>query len=118
MVTNSNTGLKSYHTSNWVNRLRQIKRLRERATESESAAHHRSTTSLQSQQSQPHSRVRLGTGPSQTSKDDSDSVISAVSPSLSSAGYTNSTTTFDYENAGRHIRYSFPDFLNSIGIKL
>lgn len=111
-MTDTNQMLKSYHIYNWINRLRNIKRMRDRATESVCPDSAHSTTtpgsacsvgpgrpspSLQTQLTGGRN-IRIINGPG--SKDDADSISSAtVSPNLPSAGYgsASSNGTFDYE---------------------
>ncbi|KAI2800138.1 Tuberous sclerosis 2-like protein [Blomia tropicalis] len=106
---------KSYNISNWISRLRNIKRILIRATENLPLYNNEMIYEIRppiAQQGQTHNRSRLGTGPSQSSRDDSDSVISPsiASPNIpSSAGLSmSSSNTFDYEHS--IVRLSFPDF--------
>ena len=115
MVSHPNKNYKSYNISNWISRLRNIKRILIRATENLPLYNNEMIYEIRppiAQQGQTHNRSRLGTGPSQSSRDDSDSVISPsiASPNIpSSAGLSmSSSNTFDYEHS--IVRLSFPDF--------
>ena len=122
MVNNTNKSLKSYNISNWMSRLQNIKRIRGRATENlalfntEMIHHMRGTINSGTPHTphplSSHGRARLGTGPSQSSRDESDSVISSsvASPAIpGSAGILSNSSmgTFDYDTGAR---LAFPDF--------
>ena len=121
MIKNSNKYQKSYNISNWISRLQNIKRIRMRAIENlpnnpinPEFIHfvQRSSTSHQFQ-SYGSVRPRYSTGPSQSSRDDTDSVISSsmASPSIpGSAGLNGSkSSSFDYDS-NNIAKFAFPDF--------
>ena len=124
MVTNTSKSFKSYNISNWINRLQSIKRIRNRAIENISLFTHDMvhqtrgpvnsmppTTPHPLSTSSSQGRVRLGTGPSQSSRDDADSVISSSmsSPAIPGSAGIFSNSSFDYESVTRQI--ALPDFI-------
>lgn len=122
MVSHTSKNFKSYNISNWISRLQNIKRIRSRATEGlplynpEMVHYLRGNAPSQSSAgplsaSSPHGRFRLNTGvASQSSRDDSDSVItsSIASPNIPGSAGSGAFANFDYTETGT--RLAFPDF--------
>lgn len=121
MVSHTSKNFKSYNISNWISRLQNIKRIRSRATESlplynAEMVHYLRGPAAQTSAgplsaSSPHARFRLGAGvASQSSRDDSDSVItsSIASPNIPGSAGSGAFANFDYTETGT--RLAFPDF--------
>ncbi|KAH9404411.1 Tuberous sclerosis 2-like protein [Tyrophagus putrescentiae] len=121
MVSHTSKSFKSYNISNWISRLQNIKRIRSRVCEglplyNSEMVHYLRGSAAPPQTphplsaSSPHGRFRLGTGvASQSSRDESDSVISSsvASPNIAPGSAGTNSGAFEYETGTRLV---FPDF--------